>query len=80
MCTNEPLTATKEGWKKFRKISWKFATIRMGVETTPLVIRGLSVKSLELMKNRKMMLLHRPLFPNNNRKLKLFEALAQIIA
>jgi hypothetical protein len=43
MCKNEPLAATKEGWKKFKKISWKFATIRMGVETTPLVIRGLLI-------------------------------------
>jgi hypothetical protein len=40
MCTNEPLIAIKDGWKKFERISWKFAEIRRG-QPPPLVIRGL---------------------------------------
>jgi hypothetical protein len=48
MCPNEPLTPNsyQRGLEKIQKVSWKFAKIRMGVETTPLVIRGLSIVCL----------------------------------
>jgi hypothetical protein len=43
MCTNEPLTAIKEGLKQFLKISWKLAEIRRGWQPPRLVIRGSTV-------------------------------------